>query len=68
MEHKITLAERKIKLVLARLNNVLNEERIYGQEFNKQIIKALIIDNLTKNTTLDLMKELEEMPISQWND
>lgn len=65
---KVGLNPRKVKLTVSRLNQVLDEERIYGQEWNKQVIKELILENLTKNTTIDLIKELEELPISEWND
>ena len=65
---KIKLAPRKVKLCVQDINKVLDEHRIYGQEWNKQVIKELILDNLTKDTTIELMKELEETPISEWND
>ena len=67
-EHVMRLADRKIRLVVNRLNKVLDEERIYGQEFNKEIIKALILDNLTKKKTCELIDELNNTPISDWND
>lgn len=65
---EVGLAPRKVKLTVSRLNQVLDDERIYGQEWNKQVIKELILENLTKDTTIDLIKELEELPISEWND
>lgn len=70
MEEKIVvrLAPQKVSVVVNKLNKVLDEERIFGQEWNKQVIKDLIISNLSKNTTLELIKELEQMPISDWND
>ena len=68
MEMIVKLSERKVMLVLKQLNKVLDDNGIFGQEWNKEVIKALIIDNLTLNKTTELIKELEEMPISDWND
>ena len=65
---KVGLNPRKVKLTVSRLNQVLDDERIYGQEWNKKVIKELILENLTKDTTCDLIKELEELPISDFND
>lgn len=64
----IRLAERKIKMVVDRLNEVLDDEQIYGSEFNKEVILELIIQNLSKDQSLDLIKRIEETPISKWND
>ena len=64
----VKLADRKVKQVVNELNQVLDKNYIYGQEWNKQTIKELILQNLTKNTTLELMEELEKTPISEWND
>ena len=68
MEMIVKLSERKVMLVLKQLNKVLDDNGIFGQEWNKEVIKALIIDNLTLNKTTELIKELEDMPISDWND
>lgn len=65
---KVRLAERMIKIVVKQLNDVLDENNILGQEFNKQVIKELILQNLTRNTTIELMKEIEETPICEFND
>ena len=65
---KVQLSERKIKMVVKELNKVLDDNNIYGQEWNKQVIEALILDNLTRNKTIELLKELEQKPISEWND
>ena len=64
----VKLADRKIKLVVKDLNKVLDSHKVFGQEWNKQVIKELILQNLTLNTTTQLMKELDELPISDWND
>lgn len=64
----VTLSDRKVRLVVNELNKVLDSEKIIGQTFNKQVIKALILDNLTRNTTISLMEELNNLPISEWGD
>lgn len=63
---KVKLNERKVKLVVKQLNEVLDYNKIFGREFNKQIIKELIIQNLTKDGAIELIKELENTPISKW--
>lgn len=65
---KIKLAERKVKLIVKELNKVLDNNYVYGQEWNKQVIKELILDNLTKDTAIELIDELEKTTISEWND
>lgn len=64
----VKLADRKIKLVIKDLNKVLDEHNIIGAEFNKEILLELIKDNLSRTQTLDLIKRIEETPISEWND
>lgn len=68
MEHKVKLADRKIKMVVKDLNKVLDQHQIFGAEFNMEVIKALILDNLTVNQTTELMKRIDETPISEWRD
>ena len=65
---KIKLADRQVKLVVQDLNRVLDEHRVYGQEWNKQVIKELILQNLTRDTSIKLIDELSKLPISDWND
>jgi hypothetical protein len=65
---EVRLAPQKVSVVVNKLNKVLDEERVFGQELNKQVIKELIVSNLTRNTTIKLIEELEQMPISDWND
>lgn len=65
---KVKLSNMKIQATVQKLNKILDEENILSQEWNKDIIKELILQNLTKNTSLTLIKELEELPISCWND
>ncbi len=65
---KIKLADRQVKLVVKDLNKVLDEHRVFGQEWNKQVIKELILQNLSKDTAIKLIDELNELPISDWND
>lgn len=67
-EHVIKLADRKVRFVVQRLNEVLDEERIFGSEWNEEVLLELIKDNLSRNATLDLIKRIEETPISEWND
>lgn len=67
-EHIIQLADRKVKFVVQRLNEVLDEERIYGTEWNTQVLIELIKDNLSRKATLELIKRIEETPIEEWND
>ena len=64
----VKLADRKIEQVKQQINQVLDNNYIYGQEWNKEIIKAVILDNLTKDTTIKLIEELNQLPISSWND
>lgn len=64
----VKLADRQIELVVKDLNKVLDEHKIYGAEFNKQVLLELIKDNLSRTQTLDLIKRIEETPISEWND
>lgn len=64
----VKLADRKIKLVIKDLSKVLDEHKIIGAEFNKEILLELIKDNLSRTQTLDLIKRIEETPISEWND
>lgn len=45
-EHIIKLSDRKIDFVVNRLNKVLEEERILGATWNKQVLKAFILDNM----------------------
>ena len=65
---KVKLADRQVKLVVKDLNKVLDEHRVFGQEWNKQVIKELILQNLSKDTAIKLIDELNELPISDWND
>lgn len=65
---KVRLSERYVKLVVKNLNDVLDEYRVFGQEWNRQVIKELILQNLTKDEALKLIKELENTKISEWND
>lgn len=65
---KVKLNPRYIKLCIKDLNEVLDEHRIFGQEWNKQVIKELILDNLTKDTAIQLIDELNNTSISEWND
>lgn len=65
---KVKLSSNYIKLVVKQLNQVLDNNRIYGQEWNKQVIKELILDNLTKDTSIELIEELNKTSISEWND
>lgn len=64
----VKLAPRKIKMVVQDLNQVLDSHMIYGAEFNKEVILALIQDNLSRTQTADLIKRIEEAPMSDWND
>ncbi len=64
----VKLADREVKRVVAELNKVLDDNKIIGAEFNKQVILELILQNLSKNQSIDLIKRIEETPISQWND
>ena len=64
----VKLDERKVKMCVTDLNKVLDEHKIFGKTFNKQVIKQLILENLSKKATIELIKELEETPISDWND
>ena len=67
-EIKIVLSDRKIKMVVKDINKVLDEHRIYGPEWNIEVLKELIIDNLSRNNAIELIKRLEETKISEWND
>ena len=67
-EFKIELSERKLKMVVQDLNKVLDEHKIFGSEFNKEVLQLLIMENLSRKETLDLIKRLEAEPISNWND
>jgi len=64
----VKLAPRKIKMVVQDLNQVLDSHTIYGAEFNKEVILALIQSNLSRTQTADLIKRIEEAPMSDWND
>lgn len=64
----IKLSPRKIKITTQHLNEVLDEERIFGQEHSKEIIKELIVQNLTRKTSMQLFEELSSMPINEWQD
>ena len=64
----VKLADREVKLVVQEINKVLDEHKIIGAEFNKEILLELIKDNLSRTQTLDLIKRIEETPISEWND
>ncbi len=64
----VKLADREVKRVVTELNKVLDDNKIIGAEFNKQVILELILQNLSKNQSIDLIKRIEETPISQWND
>ena len=65
---KVKLHPGKVEMVVSQLNQILDNERIFGQEWNKQVIKELILQNLTKNTSIELIEELNETPISSWQD
>ena len=65
---KVKMSDRHIALVVNEINKVLDEYVVFGQEWNKNVIKYLILSNLTKKTTLKLMEELNKLPISEWND
>lgn len=64
----VKLADREVKRVVTELNKVLDDNNIIGAEFNKQVILELILQNLSKTQSIDLIKRIEETPISQWND
>ena len=66
--YKINLSPRKIKITVQHLNEVLDEERIFGQAHAKEVIKELIVQSLTKDTSMQLFNELASMPFSEWQD
>lgn len=65
---KVQLSDRKVMQVVKDLNKVLDDNQVIGQEWNKQVIKELIKQNLFRKTTIELIEELNKMPISEWND
>lgn len=65
---KVQLSDRKVMQVVKELNKVLDDNQVIGQEWNKQVIKELIKQNLFRKTTIELIDELNKMPISEWND
>lgn len=65
---KVKLSPRYRKLVIQEINKVLDNYRIYGEEWNIEILIDLIKDNLSRNATIELIKRLESIPISEWND
>ena len=65
---KVRLSPNYRRCVVKELNRVLDEFRIYGPEWNKEIIIDLIVDNLSRNETIDLIDRIEKKPISEWND
>lgn len=68
MEHIVTLSDRYKKLVIKDLNKVLDDYKIIGKEWCIEIIIALIQDNLFRKETIELIKRIEESPISDWNE
>ena len=68
MEHIVTLSDRYKKLVIKDLNKVLDDYKISGKEWCIEIIIAFIQDNLFRKETTELIKRIEESPISDWNE
>lgn len=65
---KVRLSQRYVEKVVSQLNEILDKNYIYGKEYNKQILKQLIIENLTKNGVCELIEELEKTPIADFRD
>ena len=65
---KVKLSERKVDLVVNQLNEILDNNEIFGKEFTIQILIKFIQQNLYRKHTLELIKRLEESPISDWNE
>ena len=61
-EHEIVLSERKIAIVVQQLNKVLDEERIYGTTWNRQVLIKFIVENICNVENLEkLIEELKEV-------
>ena len=61
-EHEIVLSERKIAIVVQQLNKVLDEERIYGATWNRQVLIKFIVENIYNVENLEkLIEELKEV-------
>lgn len=65
---KVRLSPQYRKLVIREINKVLDDYRIYGEEWNIEIFIDLIKDNLSRNAAIELIKRLEQTFISEWND
>lgn len=61
-EHEIVLSERKIEIVVQQLNKVLDEERIFGATWNRQVLIKFIVENIYNVENLEkLIEELKEV-------
>ena len=61
-EHEIVLSERKIAIVVQQLNKVLDEERIYGATWNRQVLIKFIVENIYNVENLEkLIEDLKEV-------
>ena len=65
---KVKLSQRYVEKVVAQLNEILDKNYIYGKEYNKQVIKQLIIENLSKNAACELIEEIEQTSIAEFRD
>lgn len=61
-EHEVKLSERKIAIVVQQLNKVLDDERINGATWNRQVLVKFIAENIYNVDNLaKLIEELKEM-------
>jgi hypothetical protein len=68
MKIKVKLGEQKKKLIVAELNNVMDDHLnvTSSKDWTMDIIEEFIIQNLSKNDTIELIDRLNELPISRW--
>ena len=68
MKIKVKLGEQKKKLIVAELNNVMDDHLnvTSSKDWTMDIIEEFIIQNLSKNDTIELIDRLNQLPISRW--
>lgn len=68
MKIKVKLGEQKKKLIVAELNNVMDDHLnvTSSKNWTIDIIEEFIIQNLSKNDTIELIDRLNQLPISRW--
>ena len=68
MKIKVKLGEQKKNLIVTELNNIMDDHLnvTSSKSWTIDIIEEFIIQNLSKNDTIELIDRLNKLPISRW--